>query len=309
MTEKKDQIELLHREIQGHRSESSDGKELVIEGLKSKLQKSYEEIKQQIDSLEIDYKGIETNINKQFEVSQNSKQKTYEEIKKQIESLLPDALTAGLSHAYSKKREAEEKELINHQKKFNLAIFFLCCFSVIPIAISIFFLIQGDVTFIDVINKIPRIVSGILPLYFPVLWVAYSSSRKSNLSKRLIEEYSHKETLSKTFEGLSNQVENLGESSISKELKLKLLYNLLEVNSENPGKLIKDYNKTDHPIIDVLDKSIKLSNSVEALNKIPGLSKIVDILDRKSEKYFNENNTKANKGLDRTQGKKDKAKE
>ena len=36
----------------------------------------------------------------------------------------------------------------------------------------------------------------------------------------------------------------------------------LEVNSKNPGKLISDYNKSDHPLMDVLDldKSIKLTN-------------------------------------------------
>ena len=78
-----------------------------------------------------------------------------------------------------------------------------------------------------------------------------------NLSKRLIEEYTHKEVVSKTFEGLSAQIEGIKDSKVSAELKAKLLHNILEISLENPGKLISDYNKSDHPI----------------LEKIPGLSK------------------------------------
>jgi hypothetical protein len=62
----------------------------------------------------------------------------------------------------------------------------------------------------------------------------------------LIEEYTHKGVLSKTFEGLATQIEELGDSETSNELRVKLLFNLLHVNSENPGKLISDYKTTDH---------------------------------------------------------------
>jgi len=56
------------------------------------------------------------------------------------------------------------------------------------------------------------------------MWVAYSSNRKMNLSKRLSEEYSHKEVLSKTFEGLSTQINNISDEKISGDLRNKLLY-------------------------------------------------------------------------------------
>jgi hypothetical protein len=124
----------------------------------------------------------------------------------------------------------------------------------------------------------PRMVLSILPLYIPVIWLAYSTNKKINLSKRLVEEYTHKEVLSKTFEGLSKQIDNIEDEQISFDLKTKLLYNILSVSAENPGKLISDYNKTDHPLMDALDKSAKLNDAIESIIKIPGLSKLAKVL-------------------------------
>jgi len=130
------------------------------------------------------------------------------------------------------------------------------------------------------------------------MWVAYSSNRKLNLSKRLIEEYAHKETLSKTFEGLSHQINNIDDKDISNDLRVKLLYNILEVNSENPGKLISDYDKSDHPLMDALDKSIKLTNAVAKLSNIPGFAKLASSIEKKSQKIFEEQKRKAEAGID-----------
>jgi hypothetical protein len=72
----------------------------------------------------------------------------------------------------------------------------------------------------------------------------------------------------------------------------------LEVNSENPGKLITDYNKSDHPLMDALDKSVKLGNAVEKLVNIPGLSKLAPILEKKAKQILKDKKEKANDGLD-----------
>jgi len=144
------------------------------------------------------------------------------------------------------------------------------------------------VGFEELVFRLPRVVLSVLPLYVPVLWYAYSANKKMNLSKRLIEEYTHKEVLSKTYEGLSKQINDIEDVDISSELKIKLLYNILEVSSENPGKLISDYNKSDHPLMDALEKSTKLSRAVDKLENIPGLGKLSKILDSKSKKILKE---------------------
>jgi len=63
-------------------------------------------------------------------------------------------------------------------------------------------------------------------------------------------------------------------------------FNLLEVNSENPGKLISNYNSTDHPLMDALDKGAKLADAVEKLSNIPGFSKLASNLERKGKKLI-----------------------
>ncbi len=214
-----------------------------------------------------------------------------------IESLLPNALTAGLSSAFSNKKDSEIKESLRYSQTFSKAILGLVAVSLIPFAVSVFSLIEKE-HFSEVLLRLPRLVLSILPLYIPVLWVAYSSNRKVNLSKRLSEEYAHKEVLSKTFEGLSEQINNIENKTISVDLRNRLLFNLLEVSSENPGKLISDYNKSDHPLMDALDKSVKLANAVEKLGKIPGFSKLAQVLDRKSKNVLDGEEKKANAGLD-----------
>ena len=172
------------------------------------------------------------------------------------------------------------------------------CISLIPFAVSVYQLLN-EVALDTVILQMPRLVLSIFPLYIPILWVAYSSNRKMNLSKRLIEEYTHKEVLSKTFEGLAQQINDIRDAEISSDLKTRLLYNILEVSSENPGKLISDYNKSDHPLMDALEKSVKLTNAVEKLAKIPGMSKLTSVLERKSKELLERESEKAVAGIEK----------
>ena len=157
---------------------------------------------------------------------------------------------------------------------------FLIAASLIPFAISIYLFTDGR-TVDAILQEMPKLTISILPLYVPLLWLAYSTSKKMNLSKRLVEEYTHKEVLSKTFEGLSSQIATI-DQDLSFELRVKLLHNLLDTSSENPGKLISDYNNADHPIMDILDKSAKLGRALSRASKIPGITKVTETLERKS---------------------------
>jgi hypothetical protein len=222
----------------------------------------------------------------------------FKEVLEKIETLLPNAMTAGLSHAYSEKKNDEAEERKWHSITFNVAICGMVIVSLIPFWVSIRSLLDKT-SLHDVILDLPRLVLSILPLYVPVLWVAYSSNRKMNLSKRLIEEYSHKEVLSKTYEGLSTQINNIPDKEASSDLRIKLLYNILEISSENPGKLISNYNKSDHPLMDALDKSVQLSNAVAKLSNFPGMTRISEFMENKSKNLVEENAKKVADGLDK----------
>lgn len=308
---KKKEIDNLYREIFGYTDTQKDENdvdiEIRIEGLKDHLEEAYNDLSGEIDLLKTEIVKVKnetlTNYNLFIKEKEDFFSKTLENWSKEhnnvlekINKLLPNALTAGLSSAYSEKRESELVESEKYGKNFRNAAFGLIGMSLIPFILSIFFIWKGK-SLHDVILDSPRFVLSIIPMYIPILWIAYSSNKKLNLSKRLIEEYTHKEVLSKTFEGLSHQINNIEDEDLSADLKIKLLYNILSVSSENPGKLISDYNKSDHPLMDALDKSASLSDAVEKLENIPGLSKIARILDKRARKLLKEQADKVDSTL------------
>jgi len=306
---KKNEIDELYYQIIGYSDKNAEtGVETQVSGLKHELEESYEELKSNLSKTQ---EELSEHKRKQLADSitfENDKESQYSNTLKKwgdeysivldkIRSLLPEALTAGLSHAYELKKKQEITDSKDLTKKFMGGIIGMICVSLIPFAVSVYYYYTGK-TLDEVIGTVPRLVVAILPLYIPVLWLAYSANKSLHLSKRLIEEYTHKEVLSKTYEGLSRQIENIDDDEISSDLRIRLLYNILEVNSENPGKLITDYNKADHPLMDALDKSVKLGNAVERLSEFPGMSRLASMMAKKARRIMNENMKKAEEGFD-----------
>lgn len=290
LVSRKNEIDQLYYEIIGFtETDSETNEETEVPGLKGELEVAFTELK-------TGFAEFEKSTKKEVAETIKGWNAEYDSVIARIRSLLPNALTTGLSYAYTQKKEDEIRESGILQKVFQRAIVGLVCVSLIPFLVSIYLIVVGT-SLDETILKLPRLALAILPLYIPILWVAYSANRKLNLSKRLIEEYTHKEVLSKTFEGLSTQLESLEDSPASEELRTKLLFNILEVSSENPGKLISNYDKSDHPLMDALDKSVQLSNAISRLAKIPGMSKLVTALERKSDRMLNEEAKKAEEGI------------
>ncbi|MCG7491707.1 hypothetical protein MHN79_19700 [Vibrio sp. Of14-4] len=291
-TKQKNEFDTLHGEVFGFIYEDDNGEEVEQAGLKDELKDAYSKIKSDVASLNEEVSSIEQRYNEKLKsiegqyhegvesfISKGEKQ--YSSIVEKIKSLLPDALTAGLSGAYIDKIKVEKEQLDKHELSFNKAIRWLILCSLLPVAFSMFRVMLLSEPFASVIQDAPMIYSMMLPVYAPILWVAYSSNKSYKLSKRLIEEYTHKEVSSRTFEGLSNQIDTIGEDNTSGELRTKLLFNLLQVNSENPGKLISDYNNSDHPIIDAIDKSSKLADAINRLDNVPLVSPLLRHLNAK----------------------------
>ncbi len=303
------ELETLYNEILGYTEKDENNEERIVKGLKHDLEQAFDGLDSKRDFLEKEYSRIEsttkenlnnfsTEYNQKLEAHIKNWDLKYVSLNKKIEALLPNALTAGLSHAFSEKKTDEIKSHDNYRGLFQNAIIGLIAVSLIPFIISVYS-IYNDVALDVVVNRVPKIVFAILPLYIPVLWFAISSSKKMNLSKRLIEEYTHKEVLSKTYEGLSRQIENLENDDTAFDLRTKLLQNFLLMYSENPGKLISDYNKTDHPIMELLENTNKLETTVQKLENIPGLSKLSKLLATKSKMKLEQVTNNVEKGLDK----------
>ncbi len=291
--DKKSEIDKIHNEIYGQEIEDEH-----IDGTKDKLEKTYNHLKGQIEKLDnLLSKSIEEAVS-EFNDLLESSQNSYEEVGGRLKTLLPGAMASGLSSAYTNKindEKTSQKELGNN---FKYSLLGLIIVSSIPIIIDIYRLIWSEALLLEVIKDTPILIISMLPIYFPILWFAHSSSKKLNLSKRLIEEYTHKAVLGNTFEGLSTQIESLSvNDNIRDELRVKLLFNLLQVSSENPGKLITDYQTSDHPLMEALENSIKLSSSIDRLNKIPGFSAIAKKLSTKRDSNINKVCEDAENGL------------
>lgn len=306
---KKGEIDELRDKILGKDMEV-DGSIVHVDGIRDKLEKSYFDVESRVKNLEseiqivtdaIHYsheKQLEKNV-ADFEHLVSRSNARIDEVDSQLKDLLPGAMAAGLSAAYAKKKDDETDSLIKSEEKFQKSIFAMAAISGIPLIVDTYLLFGERIGIIKVIQDTPNLLLAILPLYLPALWIAVSLNKKINLSKRLIEEYTHKEVLGKTFAGISNQIDTLNSGDgIREELRTRLLFNLLQVSAENPGKLITDYNKTDHPLMSVLDNSKRLSDSMEALSKIPGLEAITKGLAARAAKKFEETAKDVGNGID-----------
>lgn len=268
------------------------GEEKFKKGKDKELEQAYAGLKTKLKDFDESLNTFKECQVEAYELFRSDKNTEFENLKNEVEKLLPRALTAGLSHAYEEKRKQEEKNKKMSSIGFYVAIALLVLVALLPVGVSIYSILVNGKSLTEVIENIPKVVCAFIPLYIPALWIAISSNKNVKLSKRLIEEYSHKESLSKTFEGLSKQINNLEDGEASAELRIKLLYNIIQASSENPGNLIKGYHKSDNPMLDVLDKSLALSNSMDKLAKVPGLSKV-------AEKIIEKKNTKVKDAVDK----------
>ncbi len=271
----KDDIEKIKRQIGGYKQTNKETGEVEqINGIKQDLEESFDELTTQIEDTQEELATYQEIKNSEVETFISNMQTRYEELIKKIEGLLPDAMTAGLSYAYHDKKEVEIEEREKAYGLFRNSLIWMFVVAIIPAAITcyMFWGLKFDIQ--TIINDTPKIMSAVLALYAPIFWLAYSANKRMNLSKRLIEEYTYKEALSKTFEGLSRQIENIDDKNTAEDLKAKLLYIIISMNSENPGKLIKGYNKPDHPIMDIINNSVKLTDSIQNLANTPILGNL-----------------------------------
>ncbi len=307
---RKSDIDSIHKEIIGYSIENDEGETEEIEGLRHELEESYSalntrsksiknEVDESISEIKSHYKDemyrVEADAN---DMIASSKIKI-KSVSDKLTRLLPGAMAEGLSAAYDKKKEEEIASQLKLEVTFRVAIGVLVFISLIPFFVDIYLVAVLKQELISVVKDTPNLLISILPLYFPIFWLAYSTNKKLNLSKRLIEEYTHKSVLGTTFDGLSNQIESLpDDSNMRDELRAKLLFNLLQVSSENPGKLITNYDKADHPLMEALENSSKLSDSVEALSRLPGFSSIAGKLSEKAEMILERQKRKVEAGVD-----------
>ncbi|OZI08189.1 hypothetical protein BWI93_10570 [Siphonobacter sp. BAB-5385] len=119
INKRKKEIDDLHREIFGY-IQNDANEDTKVEGLKYELEKSYTELSNQlsksleeVDSLRNDYQTKFIDFEKEHTIK-------YQSINSEIRSLLPNALTAGLSSAFSEKKIMKKNFQKNYRKTLTM---------------------------------------------------------------------------------------------------------------------------------------------------------------------------------------------
>ena len=295
-TKQKLDITKIKNQIAGYNQKNPEtGEEEFVDGLKQELEQSFSDLQEDFSNEQTNIQSFQEEKNTEVKAFLNDMKTKYDDLINQIESLLPQAMTAGLSSAYQAKRQAEEETYKSAYSTFKNSLRWMFAVAIVPVGLGIYMFFNLHYDIQTIINDTPKIMTAVLALYAPIFWLAYSANKRMNLSKRLIEEYTYKESLSKTFEGLSKQIENIENEDIANDLKSKLLYIIVSMNSENPGKLIKGYNKPDHPVMDIINNSVKLTDSIQNLAQMPILGKIcspiVDAINEQKQIQLNKIDT------------------
>lgn len=254
----KNQISAILKQITGYDTKNEKGETVHQEGLRDELTNTYDEISEKLETLKQEQSKVIAETISNWETK-------YKNLEEQIKSLLPKAMTAGLSFSYSNK---VNEESTRRKKMF----FVFICSLLLMSAIGI--LVKADIWYMKIVYSLP------------LFWLAIFSNKQINLSKKIIEAYEHKKAVSQTFEGLSKQIENIQDEDIASELRIKLLQQTLEANSENPSKCITNYNNSDNPILEVCGK-INLTKILQGKNGGNIFSQLLYSLKKDDEKENN----------------------
>lgn len=254
-SDKKSEIDDLYDEIMGYKKENGEREE----GLKKELEDSYTQLKKQYATLQENFSIFTEENHEKLDTFLKSANNSKDAVVKEIRSYLPDSVTAGLAGAFNKKKDEEIDERKETSKHFSHLIWGMLGVAFLPFIVYIIWLYQGK-GLEEVIQKIPNMTIAVLPLYIPLIWLGVHLNLRINLSKKLIEEYAYKEAVCKSFAGLSEQIEAINDKKALQELRLKLIDLVMSVNSDNPGKYIKNYDKSDNPAIELLSRLEKMGH-------------------------------------------------
>ena len=282
-TKQAQEIKQTYIEVFGGKITDENGDIQVVSGLVDELNGAYNDLQLRLKNLESSTKESYQNYIQKWDTE-------YGELKDRIEKLLPGAMSAGLAYAFIDKGKQEQNERKKAAWAFYLAIVALVVISILPVLINLALLKQtSEISIEETVKILFNLTWAMLPIYVPVLWVAIFANKRMNLSKKLIEEYSHKEAIAKTYEGLAFQIQKLQNDALSRELGNKLIENTLNASADNPSKYITNYNTCDNPAMELLN-SKNLSKIVNSSNFDTWFDRI-----KKLQLYFptNKENTQA----------------
>lgn len=193
---------------------------------------------------------IEIRIQKLGEIETEYKAK-YGALTEQIEALIPGATSAGLASAYREMKNSYDDNIRNSSRLFYVSITLLVLTSLVTVINDVGF---WHISFISVTGWSQILVSVVnkIPLYGPVLWLAFYATRRRSQNQRLQQEYAHKEALAKSYDSYRRQLQELGDED--GKMQKALITKAIDAISYNASETLDIKHNTDSPLSEVVEK-------------------------------------------------------
>ena len=206
--------------------------------------------------------GLELELktrNKNLDDFKSKQEEICSALKEQIEGLIPGATNASLATAYKEKKEAFDDPIGKASRLFYGSLAGL-------IFVSMVFIFEFGYTsndgfslqLIDISDP-TKLFSNLffkLPITLPFIWLALTAQRSRNESRRLQEEYAHKEALAKSFQSFKQQIQHLGDKGDEALLK-QLLEAAITTVAFNASSTMDAKKKDDKPDFDTVKDAAK----------------------------------------------------
>lgn len=177
----------------------------------------------------------------------------YNALTDQIEGLIPGATSAGLASAYKEMKDSFEDKIKNASLLFYASIAALVLTSFVTVTSDIGLWYINFISVTDLSELVAAIVNK-LPLYGPVLWLAFYATRRRSQNLRLQQEYAHKEALAKSYDSYRKQLQELGDED--GEMQKAFIMKAIDAISYNASETLDAKHSSDNPSSEIIKKLI-----------------------------------------------------
>ena len=103
-----------------------------------------------------------------------------------------------------------------------------------------------------------------LPFYAPVLWLAFYASKRRSESQRLQQEYSHKESLAKSYMSYKEQIEAIGDSDNA--MLKELITRSIATIAHNASESLDGKHGDKVPTMEMLESAVEILGKLNGKN-------------------------------------------
>jgi hypothetical protein len=161
-----------------------------------------------------------------------------------ILDLLPGATSAGLAHAFDKRRNT----FLEPGKRWQW-IFVGSILALALLAVTGLFQVYNDGTL--TYGELFRHWLSRAPIAASLVWLALHASRESSLAKRLEEDYGYKSAIASSFQGFQQQMREIGATAAPNSPLVKLCDDTLSTLASPPGRIYEKHALTVTPTTEI----------------------------------------------------------